>query len=227
VCLSVPANRARSSTDSYVRIITGSIDRFDNNPTRAWPTGGRRSPPSDSGESRRRTRPRHGSFRGSPTATTGSGRPTHHGPGTSAAPPQMSPSRERVSDAAGIRDGHLANRIPQFMGMPSTPRSFNTSVRPPMPPTSHSEQNGLNAPPMHPQAPIVFGTMTSYMDAESRYRESLHGRSDSSATEASHLPGPAQLAAYSQQLPAHMNAPAYPVRGISNTDASPSGDWLQ
>jgi len=80
---------------------------------------------------------------------------------------------------------------------------------------------------MHPQPPIVFGAMSNFMDEGPRYRESLNGGPGSSAAEVNHLPGRAPLASYSQQLPGHMNAPAYPVRGISNTDASPSGDWLQ
>lgn len=46
----------------------GDDTRVDNGPPRGSQTGERRSPPAEASESRRRTRPRHSSFRASPSA---------------------------------------------------------------------------------------------------------------------------------------------------------------
>jgi hypothetical protein len=88
--------RIPQNGEVYARILHAH-DQADRSPPRPWQTGDRRSPPSETFDSRRRTRARHSSFRGAPGSTSAyHARPASYA-GNSAATSQQSPGRERVS----------------------------------------------------------------------------------------------------------------------------------
>ncbi|KAL1870252.1 hypothetical protein VTK73DRAFT_2801 [Phialemonium thermophilum] len=138
----------------FVQFFTrGHAPRHDGSPPRSWQAREHRAPTTDNPEPRRRTRPRHGSFR---SATSGTGSQNHQttrpssfaGPTTSASM-QQSPARERGTQpylAPSYRppsyDAHRSltplttesypsgtfggsnRRIPPIMPMPTDIRGF-------------------------------------------------------------------------------------------------------
>ncbi|KAK3695316.1 hypothetical protein B0T22DRAFT_508515 [Podospora appendiculata] len=208
----VNGQRAMSSDEQLVRIMSQREERAYDNPSRGWATGERRSPPSEASDSRRRTRPRHSTFRSSSSTSTNSPRQTAHPGSAPAAPLQPSSARERVNPPNLPPHWYpfpydqrqaLTPLFPRQFPPGSSHRPYNYSgaiARPSnMPPFQSMEPLGLN-PPSLSAGRLMIGfapapLMNSSVDGQ-QYPNSL----DAQAGEG-HLPGPAQLAAYSQQLP--------------------------
>lgn len=213
-----------------IRIVPhrGDDSRYDSSPPRAWQTGDRRSPPSEASESRRRTRPRHSSFRGtaSNTATAGSSRhsSSHAGSSSSMTSLQQNPARERVNPPtlSCTSPPHIHHSLTPLSSMQYPSQRpyyhpghnlsrFSMPPMPSMPPYQSPESLGMNPPhPMPPHA-AAFGSMGN-LDGTSishPYQPPILGGPSgaSLSTGGDPLPGPAQLDAYSQQLPSSASLP--------------------
>jgi hypothetical protein len=236
----VTRDRYDQSTHTYTRtFMPREESQFDSSPPRAWQTGERRSPPSEASESRRRTRARHGSFRGSPATNMGSNRPNSHAGMNSTAPLQQSPARERVNAPYQPHWGYPGARLPlttpltgrQFMHMPNNQRLYGYPAggRPPNIPV---EPLGL-APPSMPQTQMGPGYGPPILSAveDQRFQNPLNGGSGApTPTESGQLPGPAHMATFSQQLPpvGALDHPSFPgAPSAANGHSSAAGDWMR
>ncbi|KAM7196067.1 hypothetical protein V8F33_006359 [Rhypophila sp. PSN 637] len=230
----------------------GDEPRPEINPPRAWQTGDRRSPPSEASGGRR-TRPRHSSFRGSPS-TAGSHRhgSSHAAGSSSAAPVQQGQARERVnlpsfahwSSAAEYSRRSLTPYFAtQFTNQRPYQHSGNNAARfsmPPMPTFQPVELGmppmpafpdplGLNAqPPMPPQMVAYPNVPNPHGTSAVPNPYSASGLGGPGAAALSPggepLPGPSQLDAYSQQLPPSASLPPVVASdGISFGGAASNG----
>lgn len=217
--------------------------RFEGSPPRAWQTGERRSPPSEASESRRRTRARHGSFRGSPATNMASNRPNSHAGMSSTALLQQSPARggDRVNTIP-YHLPHWASVGPRLLTAPLTGRQFiHMSNHPPRPygyppsggpagvgrvPTNIPGEFGLAPPTMPPPHMPGYGPLLSPVE-DQRFQNPLNGGSGPPVpTEPAQLPGPAHMTTFSQQLPP-LDAPSFPsASSTANGHSNAAGDWM-
>ncbi|KAK0656814.1 hypothetical protein B0T16DRAFT_385454 [Cercophora newfieldiana] len=206
---------ARMMQREEARMAQREEARFEGSPPRTWQTGERRSPPSEASETRRRTRARHGSFRGSPATNTANSRPNLHGGMNPTAPLQQSPAPPPTGR--------------QFMHMPSNHRLYGYSgvVRAPgMPPV---EPFGL-APPSMPPSQMPYNPLLSPVE-DQRFQNSLNGGSGPPVpAEPAQLPGPSHMTTFSQQLPpvGTLEPPSFPsTSSTANGHSNAAGDWMQ
>lgn len=197
-------------------------------------------------ETRRRTRPRHGSFRGSPSTSTATTRAAHHGVGHPTAPSQASPARERVGHPFFWPSWYQATDVPnppltypsvaQFMPPVSNPRAYGYNAAmgrlpgmPPMPP----QVEPLGVTPSQHSAPTSMGMsfgppLSSPVDDHARYPMPPNGAAGASSSEANQLPPP-QMNTYTQLPPmGALDGPSYvSASNAANSQSVPAEPWLQ
>ncbi|KAK3337089.1 hypothetical protein B0T19DRAFT_437768 [Cercophora scortea] len=210
----VNGQRAVSSDEQLVRIMSQREDRMYDNQPRGWATGERRSPPSEASDSRRRTRPRHSSFRSSSSASANGPRPTGHTGSTPAAPLQPSSARERFPPGSGHRPYNYSGAI-------ARPNN--------MPPFQSMEPLGLNPPSLSAGRLMIGFAPAPLMNSADNQAYPIPNPLDGQAGEG-HLPGPSQLAAYSQQLPPVVALDGQVLSGVPDAINGPpypaSEAWL-
>ncbi|KAK5655439.1 hypothetical protein OQA88_5710 [Cercophora sp. LCS_1] len=218
--------------------------RFENSPPRIWQTGERRSPPSEGMESRRRTRARHGSFRGSQSTNSAANRQNAQAGANPANPPslQQSPARDRASASGDfhwqrfldVRQPLTHNSGRPFMPSLAPHRQYSYGAgigrHHGIPSLQPVEPMGLN-PPMPPtQMGMGFGALMG-SDDDQRHSMLSAGIPAALPSDIGQLPGPSQIVPFAQQLPpvGALDAPGF--QGSSNMHptghASDNGSWMQ
>jgi len=179
--------------------------RLDSSPPRVFQTGERRSPPSEAADSRRRTRPRHGSFRASQAATSNNTRPSAHAGTAQATSSQHSPPRERVMPPnlphwyPHAQDPRRSlTTATQSASGAHQPHNY-TTIHPAMP---FAEHNNLSPPAMTTTQLTTgnFGPLMNPPESHT-YPGAANASSGASTAETGQLPGPNQMSTYSQALP--------------------------
>ncbi|KAM7192246.1 hypothetical protein V8F20_008948 [Naviculisporaceae sp. PSN 640] len=203
--------------DLNMRITHRRVDYESPPPLRAFQTGDRRSPPSEASESRRRTRARHYHRTSSTAATAGSSRQnsSQSGSPSSTVPSQLqsSATRERFTTQRPYYPN--TNNLARFSMPPMQPVQYQT-------PESLGWTSSHPVPPLPPHA-SAFGPMGN-LDGTSSTSNSyqppvLMGPSGTAVSAGGDpLPGPAQLDAYSQQLPSSASLPP-----VVASDGAPFG----
>ncbi|KAK0717015.1 hypothetical protein B0T26DRAFT_274404 [Lasiosphaeria miniovina] len=218
-----PGETRPPPSGEFIRLAAQRDDsRPDNSPPRTWQTGERRSPPSE--PSSRRTRARHGSFRGSPSTSTtatasanassnnnGSTRQNPPAGTNPAGPQQQSPARERFASG-----GHRPYQYPGNMSRPPN--------MPLLTPVDLSQQN------LPPQLIADFTPIMRPRDFLSYPLSPMNGGPGHLAGETEQLPGPTHMATFPQQLPPVRFVDGSRFSGASNAANGPpsAGEgWLQ
>ncbi|KAK3394028.1 hypothetical protein B0H63DRAFT_517191 [Podospora didyma] len=241
--------RTLPTGETLVRIMAAQRDEgVDSSPPRNFQTGERRSPPSEAADSRRRTRPRHGSFlRGSPSssgsATTGApSRPNSHAGTVPAPPSQQSPPRERVNAPNPPPHWSSFSYNPHRSLTQLSARQFTQSTNRPGPsyrvsaggpPFLPFEGMGMGPPSMSGQLMLGFAPLMNPAEGQQPFPSPLNGGVGGSSGDHGQLP---HMPPFPQQLPPVLAMDGFPLDGpvyqgsstITNDSSSSTREaWTQ